>query len=386
MSTYILSGARTPSGSFLGPLSQVTAPHLAAVAIKACIQKSKIEEKKIEEVFIGQVVQAGTGQAPARQAALFAGLPSHVPATTINKVCGSGMQAIILGSASISSGDNELVVVGGMENMSLAPFLLPQMRQGNKFGEGVLRDSVQWDGLWDVYSNQAMGNCAEECSLKFKITREEQDQYAIASFKRAQQAIKEGIFAKEIAPVTIENKKGQTVISEDGGPFKANFDKIPTLPSAFIKNGTLTAANSSTLNDGAAALILGGEKFKDKAQFKILASAKYASDPTWFTTAPIYAMNNCLKKANLTISQIDFFEINEAFALVPMVAMRELNLPHNRVNIYGGGIALGHPIGCSGARIVVTLMNVLQNNKGKLGMASICIGGGEALALIIERI
>lgn len=385
MSVYIICGVRTPSGTFMGPLSQVSAPKLGAVAIKGAIQKAKIDAKQIDEVFMGQVVTAGSGQAPARQAAIFSGLSHHVPATTVNKVCGSGMQAVILASQSIESGENQLVVAGGMENMSMAPFLIPNMRQGNKFGEGVIKDSLQWDGLWDVYSNRAMGNCAEECAKVYNISRSEQDSYAIESFKRSQRAIKDRIFAGEVAPVEIENRKGKIVVSEDDGPMKANFEKIPTLSPVFSKEGTITAANASSINDGAAALIIAGENLKNFAKFKIVSYAKYAQDPTWFTTSPVEAMKNCLAKAKLKLEDIDIFEINEAFALVPLFAMKELKLDHNRVNVYGGGIGLGHPIGCSGARIIVTLMSALQNKNGKRGMASICIGGGEALAIIIER-
>jgi acetyl-CoA C-acetyltransferase len=385
MSVYILSGARTPSASFLGQLSTVPASRLGAVAIKAALERANVEPSKVDEVFMGQVIQAGAGQAPARQATLFAGLPASVPATTVNKVCGSGMKTIIMGAQSILSGDNQTVVTGGMENMSMAPHVLLGSRNGFKFGPTELKDSMQWDGLWDVYSDRAMGNCAEECVKKYGFSREEQDQFAINSFKRAQAAIEQGIFAREIAPVSIEDRKGVTVVDKDDGPFKANFEKIPALRPAFEKSGTITAANASTINDGAAAIVLGGQAYKDQAKFKIISWASHATEPTWFTTAPVEAMKKCLAKSGLKQSDIELYEINEAFAVVPMVAIRELELDEKRVNIFGGGVSLGHPIGCSGTRIVVTLMSALEEKKARYGMASICIGGGEALSLIIER-
>lgn len=385
MSVYILSGARTPSGSFLGSLSTVSAPKLGAVAIAAALKKADISTSTVDEVFMGNVVTAGVGQAPARQAAIFAGLPESVPCTTLNKVCGSGLKTIITGAQSILAGDNKLVVAGGMENMSMAPHLLMNSRNGIKFGEANLKDSMQWDGLWDVYSNRAMGSCAEEAAAKFS-NREEQDAYSIESFKRAQAAIKDGVFDSEVAAVTIKGAKGDTIVTTDEGPFKANFEKMPTLKPAFEKNGTITAANASTINDGAAAVVLGGEEYKAQAKFKILSYASHAQNPTWFTIAPIEAMNKALTKAQLKLEQIDLFEINEAFAVVALTAMKELKLDHNKVNIYGGGVSLGHPIGCSGTRIVVTLMTAMEKNSAKYGMAAICIGGGEALSIILERL
>lgn len=386
MGVYILSGSRTPSGTFLGSLSTVSAPKLGAATIQESVKRSGIDPQKVDEVFMGNVVSAGVGQAPARQAALFAGLPEHVPCSTVNKVCGSGLKTIIMGAQSILAGDNNVVVAGGMENMSLAPHLLANSRNGFKFGATEMKDSMQWDGLWDVYSDRPMGNCAEECVAKFNFTREEQDAFSIESFKRAQKAITDGIFKKEIASVTVAGRKGDVVISEDEGPMKANFEKIPTLRPAFEKNGTITAANASTINDGAASIVLASEEHKDKAKFKIVSWASHAQNPTWFTTAPAQAMKKCLAKANLNISDIGLFEINEAFAVVTMATMKELEIDHNKVNIYGGGVSLGHPIGCSGTRIVVTLMNAMENQNTKYGMASICIGGGEALALILEKI
>ena len=385
MSVYILSGARTPNGSFMGSLSSIPAPKLGAVAIEAALKKAELAANVVDEVFMGNVVMAGVGQAPARQAAIYAGLPESIPCTTVNKVCGSGLKTIITGAQTIAAGDNQVVVAGGMENMSLAPHLLLNSRSGFKFGDANLKDAMTLDGLTDAYSNVAMGVCAEEAAKKYS-NREEQDAFSIESFKRAQAAIKDGIFNSEIAAVTIKSPKGDTVVSVDEGPGKANFEKMPSLKPAFDKNGTITAANASTINDGAAAIVLAGEKYKDQAKFKILSYASHAQNPTWFTTAPVEAMNKALTKANLKVDQIDLFEINEAFAVVALAAMKELKLDHNKVNIYGGGVSLGHPIGCSGTRIVVTLMNAMERRNSKYGMAAICIGGGEALAMIIEKL
>lgn len=385
MSVYILAGARTPQGSFLGSLSSVSAPKLGAVAIEAAVEKADVKKDQVDEVFMGNVVQAGVGQAPARQAALFANLDKSTPCTTVNKVCGSGMQSVILGAKSILLGEAKTVVAGGMENMSMAPHLIPGSRNGFKFGETKLKDSMQWDGLWDVYSDRPMGNCAEECTKKYDLTREAQDAFSITSFKRAQQAQKDGVFDSEIAPVTIKTRKGDVTVSEDEGPSKVNFEKVPTLRPAFEKDGTITAANASTINDGACALVLGGEEYKDHAKFKIIGWAKHAQEPTWFTTAPVEAVKKNLADAGLNVSDIDYWEINEAFAAVTMVAMNELQLDHEKVNIHGGGVSLGHPIGTSGARIILSLMNVLETKNAKRGCAAICIGGGEALSIIIER-
>lgn len=386
MSVYILGGARTPQGSFLGSLSTVSAPKLGAVAIEGALAKTGIAKDKVDEVFMGNVVQAGVGQAPARQAALFAGLAEKTPCTTINKVCGSGLQSVILGARAIMTGDADVVVAGGMENMSLAPHLLPGSRLGTKFGETKIKDSMQWDGLWDVYSDRPMGNCAEECVRKFDFTRQAQDEFSMTSFKRAQAAQKEGVFNTEIAPVTISTRKGDVTVSEDEGPSKVNFEKVPQLRPAFEKDGTITAANASTINDGACAIVLGGEAHKDQAKFVIRGWASHAQNPTWFTTAPVEAVKKNLEKTGLKVSDIDLWEINEAFAAVTMAAMKELELDHDKVNIFGGGVSLGHPIGTSGARILLTLTNAMERKGAKLGCAAICIGGGEALSLIIERL
>ena len=386
MEVFILGGARTPSGSYLGSLSSIPAPKLGAKAIEGALKSSNIDQQKVDEVAMGHVVQAGTGQAPARQASIFAGLPENVPCTTINKVCGSGMKTILMGAQTIGMGDADIFVAGGMENMSLAPHLLPNSRSGVRFGSYEMKDSMAWDGLQDVYTDRPMGNCAEECASKYGFSREDQDNYAIESFKRAQAAIEQGVFKNEIVPVTVKTRKGEILVDEDEGPKKANFEKMKKLRPAFDKEGTITAANASTINDGAAAIVLASEKYKDQAKFKLVAYASHAQNPTWFTTAPIESMKKCLNKASMSINDIDLFEINEAFAVVTMATMKELNLKHEKVNIYGSGVSLGHPIGCSGTRIVVTLMTAMENEKSKFGMASICIGGGEALALILERL
>jgi acetyl-CoA C-acetyltransferase len=386
MAVYILSGARTGFGSFMGNLSQISAPKLGAIAIEGALKKAGLSADRVDEVFMGNVIMAGVGQAPARQAALFAKLPESVPCTTINKVCGSGLQSVILGARTILSNENQVVIAGGMESMSLAPHVLLNSRTGAKFGNTEMKDSMQWDGLWDVYTDRAMGNCAEECVTKFKMTREEQDQFAIESFKRAQAAVKEGLFKNEIVPVTIPSKKGDTVINEDEGPFKANFEKIPALRPAFEKTGTITAANASTINDGGAAVVLGGDEFAGVAKFKILSWASHAQNPTWFTTAPVEAIKKATQKASLKIDQVGIWEINEAFAAVTMAAMKELEIPHDKVNVLGGAVAIGHPIGASGTRILMTLMNAMEHKNKKFGCAAICIGGGEALALVIEKV
>ncbi|MES2527561.1 MAG: thiolase family protein [Bdellovibrionota bacterium] len=386
MAVYILGGARTAIGSFMGTLSQVPAPKLGGTAIEGAIAKSGVDKNKIDEVFMGNVITSGVGQAPARQAMLAAGLPNTIPATTVGKVCGSGLQAVILAARSIMTGDNKLVVAGGMENMSLAPHLLMNSRTGFKYGSTEMKDSMAFDGLTDAYQNVAMGVCAEECTKKYNMTREEQDTFAITSFKRAQAAQKDGVFKDEIVAVKVPAKGGTVDVAEDEGPGKANFEKMPTLKPAFDKAGTITAANASTINDGAAAIVLGGDEYASQAEFKIVSYASNAHDPTWFTTAPVDAIKKSLKKANLNINQIDLFEINEAFAAVTMAAMKECEIPHEKVNIFGGAVAIGHPIGASGARILVTLTNAMRRKKAKYGCAAICIGGGEALSLIIERI
>ncbi|MCK9409253.1 MAG: thiolase family protein [Bacteriovoracaceae bacterium] len=385
----IVSACRTPVGSFGGVLSTITAPKLGAIVIEEAINRAKISKDQINEVIMGNVVQAGVGQAPARQAALFAGLPSSVETFTVNKVCGSGLKAIMLASQAIALGDAEVVVAGGMESMSNAPYLIPQARYGYKYGNGELQDSLMRDGLQDVYQGVPMGNFAELCAKECNVPREAQDEFAILSYTRAQESITTGRFKDEIVKVPIAGKKGETTFVEvDEEPFKTNFDKIPTLRPAFQKDGTVTAANSSKINDGAAALVLMSvEKAKAlglKPIARIIASASSAKEPNWFTTAPADVITKLLKKANLSIGDIDLFEINEAFAVVPLAVNKIAGIDIQKVNVNGGAVALGHPIGASGARITVTLLYALQQRNKKRGMSAICIGGGEASGLIVE--
>jgi acetyl-CoA C-acetyltransferase len=386
MDIYLLNGARTPVGSFLGSLSSFSASDLGAHSIKNTIEKNNLNPSDIDEVFMGQVVQAGTGQAPARQAAIKAGLPTSVQCTTVNKVCGSGLKTVIMAAQSIKAGDNKICIAGGMESMSNAPHLIPGSRGGHKYGNFETIDALQNDGLWDVYNNQPMGNCAEVCVEKYNMTREELDGLAIESFKRSQLAQENGVFNQEITPIEVVSRKGSTLVSEDEGPKKAVFEKIPKLRPAFKKDGKVTAANSSTINDGAASIVVGGDEIKDKAKFKIISYAGHAAEPLWFTTAPIESAKKCLEKANMSINEIDLFEINEAFAAVALASIKELELDTSKVNIYGSGISLGHPIGVSGTRILMSLMTGLERENKRFGMASICIGGGEALSMIIEKI
>lgn len=387
---YIVSAVRTPIGSFGGALSTVPATKLGAIAIEGAIKKAGFDAKEVDEVFMGNVLQANEGQAPARQAALFAGISNTAPCTTINKVCASGMKSIMLAAQSIMLGDNDVVVAGGMENMSQVPHYLPQMRNGIKLGNGKVVDGMVNDGLWDVYNDYHMGNAGELCAKEYGFTREEQDEVAITSYKRAAAAWEEGNFNDEIVPVTISTRKGDIVVSEDEEYKSVKFDKIPKLRPVFQKDGTITAANASTLNDGASALILmSEEKMKALGLTPIAKIAGYgdaAGAPEWFTTAPAKAIPVALKKAGLQISDIEYFELNEAFAVVPMAAEKDLNLSHDQVNIWGSGCSLGHPLGNTGSRIVVTLISVLKNKKAKYGAASLCNGGGGASALIIEAV
>lgn len=385
----ILSAARTPVGSFQGALSSLPAPKLGAIAIKEAVHRAHIQPSDIDECIMGEVLTAGVGQAPARQAALGAGLPTSVPCTTINKVCGSGLKAVMLAADSLQLGNAKFVVAGGQENMTLAPHLLENSRSGYRMGPTQVIDSMIKDGLWDPYNNFHMGNAAELCVQEFKFTREQQDQFAVDSYKKAQKAIEQGLFRDEIAKVEIQDRKGTTVIADDEEPGKTNFDKIPALKPAFDKAGTITAANASKINDGAAALVLTTEsRAKErglKPIAKIVASATYAQDPKWFTTAPVGAIKGALNKANLKVADIDLWEINEAFANVTMAAIKELEIPTSKVNVHGGAVAIGHPIGASGARILTTLIYALQKSRARYGLATLCIGGGEAVALIVER-
>lgn len=385
----IVSAVRTPIGSFMGGLSTVTAPKLGAIAIKGALDKIKLDPNLIDEVFMGNVVQAGVGQAPARQAAILAGLPNSVACTTINKVCASGMKAVMLGAQAIQCGDAEVVIAGGMENMSLIPHYM-NLRNGTKFGPATMIDGMQKDGLTDAYDNNAMGVCADLCAAEYNFTREDQDVYAIQSYERSAKAWDSGKFDNEVIPVPVPQRKGEPIIvSKDEEFTNVKLDKIPSLNAVFTKDGTVTAANASTINDGAAAIILMSEEKAIALGLKPLAYIKgyadAAQEPKWFTTSPSKAVPKALEKAGITIKDVDFFEFNEAFAVVGLANSKILGLKDNKVNINGGAVSLGHPLGCSGARIIVTLLNVLEQNNAKIGAAAICNGGGGASAIVIER-
>jgi acetyl-CoA C-acetyltransferase len=387
----ILGGARTPIGSFLGTLSAIPAPRLGAIAIKCALENSGVSADQIQQVIMGNVLQAGIGQAPARQAGIYAGVPTHAGAVTVNKVCGSGMKAVMYAANDIRCGEYDLAVAGGMESMSNAPYALPQARSGYRMGNGKMIDLMVHDGLWDPYGDKHMGNCAEACVTKYTFTREQQDAYSLESYRRAQEAVKTGKFRKEIAVVEIEGKKGKSVIVDDEEPFTAPLEKMGTLKPAFQKEGgTVTAANASKINDGAAAMVVTSAEFAEKNNLepiaRIIAQSTAAQEPEWFTTAPAKAIDIVLRRANLTADDIDLFEINEAFAAVAMAAMKDANIPHEKLNVHGGAVALGHPIGASGARILVTLIHALQERGAKRGLAAICIGGGEAAAMIVETL
>ncbi len=385
----IVSAVRTPIGSFMGSLSTVPAPQLGAAAIKGALSKINLDPNLVDEVFMGNVVQAGVGQAPARQAALFAGLSNEVACTTVNKVCASGMKAIMFGAQAIMTGDAEIVIAGGMENMSLIPHYV-HLRNGVKFGPTSMVDGMQKDGLQDAYDNNAMGVCADMCASEYKITREEQDAFAIQSYERSTKAWDAGKFDTEIVPVAVPQRKGDPImVTKDEEYTNVKLDRIPTLNPAFTKDGTVTAANASTINDGAAALILMSEEkaiamgLKPLAYIKSYADA--AQEPKWFTTSPAKALPKALNKAGLSIGDVDYFEFNEAFSVVGLANAKILGIANDKTNVNGGAVSLGHPLGCSGARIVVTLLNVLQQNNAKIGAAAICNGGGGASAIVIER-
>ena len=388
----IVSVARTPLGGFQGELSSLTTPQLGAIAIQAAVERAGLKAEQVEEVIMGCVLPAGLGQAPARQAALGAGLPLSAGCTTINKVCGSGMKATMLAHDLILAGSNEVMVAGGMESMSNAPYLLPKARAGYRLGHGQMFDHMFLDGLEDSYSKEnkgrLMGTFAEECASHFSFSRQAQDEFAIASTTRAQAAINNGDFIWEVVPVTVSGRKGDVVVDKDEQPLKAQIEKIPTLKPAFRKDGTVTPANSSSISDGAAALVLMRKSTADRLGLKpvatILGHATHAQEPHWFTTAPVGAMQKVLAKAGWTTGDVDLWEINEAFAVVTMAAMHEMKLPHDKVNVNGGACALGHPIGASGARILVSLIGALRKRGLKRGVASLCIGGGEATAMAIE--
>jgi acetyl-CoA C-acetyltransferase len=385
----ILGGARTPIGSFQGTLSSLAAPRLGAIAIKCALQNSGVEAGQVQQVIMGNVLQGGVGQAPARQASIYSGIPVHAGAVTVNKVCGSGMKAVMYAANDIRCGEYDLAVAGGMESMSNAPYALPQARAGYRMGNGKMIDLMIHDGLWDPYGDKHMGNCAEACVTKYTFTREQQDEFSLESYRRAQEATKTGKFKKEIAIVELEGKKGKTMIIDDEEPFTAPLDKMTKLKPAFVKEGgTVTAANASKINDGAAALIVTSADYAEQNGLKpiarIIAQSTAAQEPEWFTTAPAKAIDIVLRKANMTAEDIDLFEINEAFAAVALAAMKDVNIPHEKLNVHGGAVALGHPIGASGARILVTLIHALQDRGQKRGLAAICIGGGEAGAMIVE--
>jgi acetyl-CoA C-acetyltransferase len=387
----IVGAARTPMAAFQGEFSSVTAPELGAVAIKAALERARVSPDSVDELLFGCVLPAGLGQAPARQAALGAGLSLGTPCTTINKMCGSGMKAAMLAYDGLIAGSASIAVAGGMESMTNAPYLVPKARQGYRIGHGMIYDHMMLDGLEDAYEKgRAMGTFGEDCAAKYHFTREAQDAFAMESVRRAKAATENGWFAAEIAPVVVPGKGGDVTIDTDEGPRRIKIEKIPSLRPAFKKDGTITAASSSSINDGAAALVLMTES-KAKALgltplARILGHSSFAAAPGWFTTAPVTAIKRLYDKLGLSTRDFDLFEINEAFAVVPMAAMVEHHIPHERINIHGGACALGHPIGASGARIVVTLMGALARTGGKRGLASLCIGGGEATALAIEMV
>ena len=386
----IVSAVRTPIGSFMGALSRIPAPKLGAIAIAGALKIIGLAPDRIEEVLMGNVVQAGTGQAPARQAAIYAGIPNTVPCTTVNKVCASGMKAIMQGAQSIALGENSIVIAGGMENMSLIPHY-NYMRGGMKFGPATLVDGMQKDGLVDAYDQNAMGVCADACAEKYDFTREEQDAFAVQSYKRSADAWSSGKFKDEVIPVEVPQRRGEPILVTEDEEFKnVKLEKIPHLRAAFSKEGTVTAANASTINDGAAAVVLMSETKAKELNLEPLAHIKgyadAAHEPKWFTTAPAKALPKALDRAGVSIDDIDFFEFNEAFSVVGLANMKLLGLEDDKVNVHGGAVSLGHPLGCSGARITITLLSVLKQNSGKLGAAAICYGGGGASALVLESL
>jgi acetyl-CoA C-acetyltransferase len=387
----ILSYARTPMGGMQGALSDVSATDLGATAVKAAVERAGVDTNEIERIYMGCVLPAGLGQAPARQAAIKAGLPKSVQATTVNKVCGSGMQTVIMGAEAIAAGSADLIVAGGMESMTNAPYILKKHRGGSRIGHDMAYDHMFLDGLEDAYEHgRAMGTFAQETANEYQLTREAQDDYSIESLRRAQEAIKTGAFAEEIVPVTVATRKGEVVVDTDEAPGRGMPDKIPTLKPAFAKDGTITAATSSSISDGAAALVLTRARVAEakgqKPVARIVAHSAHAQEPAAFTTAPVGAIEKLLKKAGWTIDDVDLFEINEAFACVAMFAMRDLGIPHEKINVHGGATALGHPIGASGARIITTLVAALKHHGKKRGVASLCIGGGEATAIAVELV
>lgn len=390
MSTVILSAKRTPIGGFLGSLSSLSAPQLGAEAIKAAVESANINKDEIKEVIMGNVLTGGVGQAPARQAAIYADLPKTVECMTINKVCGSGLKTVMLADQAIRCGDSDLIVAGGQESMSNAPHAILGSRNGTKMGNTELTDLMVHDGLWDVYNKFHMGNAGEICAGEHDFSREAQDEYATESYKRANEAAENGWFDEEIVPVTYSTRKGDVTVSNDEDPPKVNYEKMKTLRPVFKKDGTVTAANASNIDDGASALVVSSEEYASekglKPIAKIIAHCSHAQEPEWFTTAPTAAIQKVLDKAGMTVDQIDAFEINEAFSVVPMHSIKELGIPRDKVNVHGGAVALGHPIGASGARLLTTLLGVLKRTGGKFGLVTLCIGGGEANAMIVEML
>ncbi|GJQ62923.1 MAG: acetyl-CoA acetyltransferase [Melioribacteraceae bacterium] len=386
---YIIDAVRTPIGSFMGSLASVSAPKLGSIAIKGLLERTGVSGDEVNEVIMGNVVQAGEGQAPARQAAIFAGLPTSVECMTINKVCGSGLKSVMLAAQAIMTGDADVIIAGGMENMSQIPFYMQNARNGYKMGHQQIEDGLIKDGLWDVYDNVHMGNIAEICAAEYNITREAQDEFATSSYKKSIAATEEGKFKAEIVPVEIPQRKGDpVVVYKDEEPFKVRFDKIPALRPVFQKDGTVTAANASSLNDGASAvMVMSKEKAEAlglKPMAKIVAQASAAKDPKWFTTAPVDSIKKVLGKVDMSVNDIDIFEINEAFSVVSLAVNKLLELDGEKVNVNGGAVSLGHPIGASGARILTTLLYAMKAENKKTGLASLCIGGGEASSVIVE--
>jgi acetyl-CoA C-acetyltransferase len=387
---YIVESLRTPFGSFGGALSDVEAPHLGGTVMKMLVKGAGLDCTAVDEVIVGQVLSAGVGQAPARQAMRYAGLPDNVHAMTINKVCGSGLKAIMLGAGSIALGEAEVVIAGGMENMSLAPYILKKARYGYRMGHGELLDLLVYDGLTDPYTGKHMGEIADAAAAKHGFSREAQDEYAIRSYQLAQKAVKEGIFKEEIVPVVKKSKKGEEVIAEDEEPFKVDFEKLKQLRPAFTKDGTVTAGNASTINDGAALTLLAGgaalKKYNLKPHARLVASSTWSLSPELFPDAPVGAIETVCSRVGIKVADINLFEINEAFSVVAMIAIKQLQLDPNRVNVNGGAVALGHPIGASGGRLVATLVRELNKRQVRYGLVALCIGGGEAVAALFERV
>ncbi len=385
---YLAGGARTPIGGFCGGLAEVPAPALGGSVIKAALQRAGVAPERVDEVVFGNVLGAGLGQNVARQAAIHAGLSPAVGATTVNKVCGSGLKAVMLAAQAIHCGDARIVAAGGTENMSATPYLLTKARSGYRMGNGELVDSMIRDGLWDVYNNVHMGACGDRTAEHCQFSRQEQDDFAVTSYRRAIEAQQKGLFADEIVPVEIAGRKGSVTVSQDEGPARFNEEKLRKLSPAFGPGGTVTAGNASSVNDGAAAIIVlsaaAAQELGVKPQAKVLGSAAFAREPEWFTLAPVGALKKLLERLALKVADVDLFEVNEAFSTVPMAVMKELGVPHEKLNVHGGAVALGHPIGASGARVLVTLLSAMKRRNARLGIASLCIGGGEAVAMAVE--